>query len=122
MRFSELTKVYILCILIEGGEYTMPASYRRKLFDHGGSKALNLPKEAYQLFGDQEITVEVQEDGVFIYLDTFANLESDPNFHLFVNALVQDAMQNPDQLKNLEDVWDKEWDELLDGIDGGEEV
>lgn len=100
----------------------MPNTYKRKLFNHGGSKAVNLPKEAYKIFGDKEITVEVQENGVFIYLDTHANLESDPHFQLFVEALIQDAMQNPDQLKNLEDVWDKEWDELLKGVDGSDEI
>lgn len=56
------------------------------------------------------------------YLDTFANLESDPRFQLFFEALIQDAMQNPGQLKILEDVWDKEWDELLKGVDGGDEI
>lgn len=100
----------------------MTTSYKRKLFDHGGSKAVNLPKEAYKIFGDQEITVEIRENGVFIYLDDFTNLESDPHFHLFVEALIQDAMRNPDQLKNLEDVWDKEWNELLSGVDGGDEI
>lgn len=52
----------------------------------------------------------------------FANLESDPRFYLFVEGLFQDAMQNPNQLKNLEDVWDKEWDELLKGIDGDDKI
>jgi len=99
----------------------MPTRYRRKLFEHGGSKAINLPKEAYQMFGNQEVIVEVREDGVFIYLDTFANLESDPGFHLFVEALIQDAMRNPEQLKNLEDVWDKEWDDLLSGVADSDE-
>lgn len=100
----------------------MRTSYRRRLFNHGGSKAVNLPKEANKILGNKEIVVEVREDGVFMYSDAFANLESDPNFHLFIEALIQDAMQNPDQLKNLEDVWDKEWDELLKGVDGGSEI
>lgn len=100
----------------------MPASYRRKLFNHGGSKAINLPKEACKLLGDQEISLDIRENGIFIYNDTFANLESDPHFHIFVEALIQDALQNPGQLKNLEEVWDKEWDELLSGVDGGDET
>lgn len=100
----------------------MHTSYKRKLFNHGGSKAVNLPKEASKIFGNQEVIVEIRENGVFIHLDTFANLESDPNFNLFVDALIQDAMQNPDQLQDLEDVWDKEWDQLLKGVDGGNEI
>lgn len=99
----------------------MPTTYKRKLFNHGGSKAVNLPKEANKVLGNKEVVLEVREDGVFMYSDPFANLESDPHFHLFVEALIQDAMKNPDQLKNIEDVWDKEWDDLLDGVNGGDE-
>ena len=49
-------------------------------------------------------------------------MESDPRFHLFIEALFQDALSNPSELKNLEDVWDAEWDEILNGVDGGDET
>src|SRR5262245_9907751 len=100
----------------------MHTIYKKKLFPHGGSKAVDLPKEAFKVIGDQEVMVEVREDGVFIYVDAFTNLESDPRFHLFVEALIKDAMEHPEQLKNLEEVWDKEWDDLLSGVDGGDEI
>lgn len=45
-----------------------------------------------------------------------------PQFQLFISAIFQNAMKNPNNLKDLEKVWDKEWDELLDGVDGGEET
>jgi hypothetical protein len=68
-------------------------TYKKKLFKHGGSKAVDLPMEA------------------------FANMESDAQFHLFLEALFQDAMEHPEQLKNLEEVWDEEWEELLNFSD-----
>lgn len=43
-------------------------------------------------------------------------MESDSKFQLFVQAIFQDALNNPDQLKDIEEVWDKEWDELLSGV------
>jgi hypothetical protein len=43
-------------------------------------------------------------------------METDPRFNLFLEALFQDAMNHPNQLKNLEDVWDEEWEELLRGV------
>ncbi|MFZ0565083.1 MAG: hypothetical protein WAM28_02710 [Chlamydiales bacterium] len=43
-------------------------------------------------------------------------MESDPRFNVFVEAILQNAMEHPDHLKNIEEVWDKEWDELLEGV------
>lgn len=48
-------------------------------------------------------------------------MEHDPKFQIFLEAIYQNAVCNPDQLKNLEVVWDKEWDELLTGVDGEED-
>lgn len=95
-------------------------TYRKKIFKHGGSRAIDLPKEAN--LNTQEVIVEIREDGVFIYSDVITNMESDPQFHLFVEAIFKNAMENPDDLKDLEKVWDKEWDELLSGVDGGDET
>lgn len=94
--------------------------YRKKLFKHGGSRAVDLPSEAK--LGDQEVIVEVRDDGVYIYSEPLTSMELDPKFHLFIEALFQDAMANPNQLKNLEEVWGEEWDDLLSGVDGGDEV
>lgn len=101
---------------------TSRPTYRKKLFPHGGSTAVDLPKEFVKKTGGQEVTIEDREDGIFIYVDDLTNMESDPHFHLFIEALIQDAMKHPDQLKNLEEVWDEEWDELLSGVDGGDEI
>jgi hypothetical protein len=98
-------------------------TFRKRLFKHGGSKAVDLPMDEFvKKHGSEEVTMEIRENGLFIYLDALTNMESDPHFHLFIEALFQDAMKNPDQLKNLEEVWDGEWDELLKGVDGGDET
>lgn len=98
-------------------------TYRKKLFKHGGSRAVDLPKEAFsKKLEDDEVIIEIRENGIFIYLDTVTNMESDARFHQFIEALFQDAMAHPEQLKNLEEIWDKEWDELLEGVEGGNEI
>lgn len=96
--------------------------YVKKIFKHGGSKAIDLPIEALSKknAGD-EVVVEVRENGVFIYLDELTNMESDPQFSLFIEALLQNALENPGELKSLKEVWDEEWDELLDGVVNGDE-
>ena len=78
----------------------MKTFFRKKLFQHGGSKAVDLPMEAFaKKHASNEVIVEVREDGVFIYLDELTTMESDPRFHLFIEALLQDAMNHPDRLK-----------------------
>ncbi|NGX61724.1 MAG: hypothetical protein K940chlam9_01213 [Chlamydiae bacterium] len=98
-------------------------TYIKKLFKHGGSQAIDLPmKEFVKKHAKKEVVIEVREDGLFIYLDTLTTMESDPQFQQFIEALFQDAMEHPEQLKNLEEVWDEEWDELLEGVDVSDEI
>ena len=97
-------------------------TFKRSLFPHGGSQAITLPKEAVvDRLSGSDVILEIREDGVFIPFDRLTNMESDPQFQLFIEALFQDAMKNPEQLKNLEEVWDNEWDDLLDGVEVSEE-
>ena len=44
------------------------------------------------------------------------NIESEPEFNVFVKALVEDALKHPERLKEINQVWDKEWDELLKDV------
>lgn len=100
----------------------MSSEYQKKLFKHGGSMAVNLPAEAVRRLGTENIYVEVRQDGVFIpFEDSLDNMESDPLFDQFIHAVYKHAMENPDQLKAVSEVWDKEWDELLEGVEGGDE-
>lgn len=45
----------------------------------------------------------------------------DPLFHLFLDSMLQDSMKNPKKLKDLKDVWKKEWDALLKDVPIDEE-
>lgn len=100
----------------------MNSHYDRKMFDHGGSKAVNLPKDLVRLVGGESIHFEIREDGAFIpFENSMDMMESDPLFESFIQAIYKNALENPDQLKDLSEVWDQEWDELLEGVDGGDE-
>ena len=98
------------------------ATYKKNLFTHGGSKAIDLPKEAFvDKLEKDEVTIEITEEGLFIPFDHLTNMESDPQFQLFIEAIYQNAMKNPDQLKNLEEVWDKDWEDLLEGVEANDD-
>lgn len=45
---------------------------------------------------------------------------SDPLFVQFIQSLFLDATKHPEKLKNLEEVWDKEWEDLLEGVSDDE--
>lgn len=89
----------------------------KKLFKHGGSQAINLPKEFAQNLNDNEVFIEVSPNEIVIRnkskLDT---IESEPDFETFIKAIAMDAMKHPEKLHDLKDVWGPEWDELLKGV------
>lgn len=89
----------------------------KKLFKHGGSQAINLPKEFAQNLTDNEVIIEVSPNEIIIRnkskLDT---MESEPHFTTFIKAIAVDAMKHPEKLRDLKEVWDSEWDELLKGV------
>ena len=100
----------------------MSSSYQKKLFKHGGSMAVNLPAEAVKRLEQDNIQVEVRQDGIFIpFEESLDSMESDPQFENFIQGIYRNAMENPDQLKEVSDVWDSEWNDLLEGVDGGDE-
>ena len=89
----------------------------KKIFSHGGSKAIDLPKEFIRNLSGAEVCIEVFQNQVVIQgkheLDT---MESDPLFATFIQAVFNDAMKHPEKLHDLNDVWDNEWDDLLEGV------
>ena len=97
----------------------------KKLFKHGGSRAINLPKEFAQNLTDNEVFVEISPNEIIIRnkskLDT---MESEPHFATFIKAIAMDAMKHPEKLRGLNEVWGSEWDQLLDGVsaDGNEDA
>ncbi len=94
----------------------------RKLFKHGGSYALDLPMDFIRSAGTTEVILEGTPGRLSIRPKTeLDNIESDPLFAEFVNALAVDAMKHPEKLHEAKKVWDKEWDELLKGVTVDEE-
>ena len=39
---------------------------------------------------------------------------------LFIKAIAVDAMKHPEKLRDLKEIWDSEWDELLRGVSANE--
>lgn len=94
----------------------------RRLFKHGGSYALDLPMEFVRSAGTTEVILESTPKELSIRPKTeLDNIESDPLFAEFINALVVDAMKHPEKLHEAKKVWDKEWNELLKGVTIDEE-
>ena len=89
----------------------------KKLFKHGGSYAIDLPKEFIKS-RNTEVIIKFDKDRLIILSkNSLENLESEPEFKTFVKALVEDSLKNPQKLKDLNKVWDKEWADLLIDVD-----
>ncbi len=89
----------------------------KKLFKHGGSYALDLPKEFVQDHGDKDVIIQYDNNQlVILFKDSLESLEAEPEFKTFVKALAEDSMKHPEKLKDMNKVWDKEWDQLLKGV------
>ena len=88
----------------------------KKLFKHGGSQAINLPKEFAKNLTDNEVILEVSLNEIVIRnkskLDT---MESDPHFATFIRAIALDAMKHPEKLHDLEEAW-QDLDTLLKDV------
>ena len=95
---------------------------QKKLFKHGGSYAVDLPISFVRELNPKTVTIERQQDKIVIAprreLDT---IEQDPEFKTFVAALLQDAMRRPSKLRDVKEVWDKEWGDLLKDVPHGED-
>lgn len=89
----------------------------KKLFKHGGSLAIDLPNEfAKNLEG--KVVVEYDSNTLIVRKNTeLDTIESEPEFGFFLKALLGDALKNPQKLKAMNQVWDKEWDDLLKDVE-----
>ena len=81
----------------------------RKLFKHGNSKAVTLPKAFVDTVKGSEVVIHYSPEGVLISsqsrLDT---LESDPLFATFIRAIAAEAMQHPERLRDPAEAWSPE--------------
>lgn len=88
----------------------------KKLFKHGGSQAINIPKEFTKNLIDGEVLIAISPNEIVIrnksQLDT---IESDPHFETFIKAIAIDAMKHPQKLHDLQEVW-KDLDSLLKDV------
>lgn len=89
----------------------------KKLFKHGGSYAVDIPIEFVRRTGSNEVILEATANKISIRPKTeLDNIESDPLFAEFIQALAADAMKHPEKLHEVKEVWDEEWDDLLKGV------
>ncbi|MEK7858440.1 MAG: hypothetical protein AAB320_04780 [Elusimicrobiota bacterium] len=95
---------------------------QKKLFKHGGSYAIDLPVSFVREL--QSNTVVVEQDGETLVITPKGGLdgmEGEPEFKTFAEALLHDAMKRPAKLRDAKQVWDKGWDALLKGVEGGKD-
>lgn len=95
---------------------------QKKLFKHGGSYAVDLPISFVRELDSKTVVVERKREKIVIApmreLDT---IENEPEFKAFVYALLHDAMRRPTKLRDIKEVWDEEWDELLKDVPRGKD-
>ncbi len=90
----------------------------KKLFKHGGSYAVDIPIDFIKQTASREVVLEVIGQKISIRHKTeLDTIESEPLFATFIQALAVDAMKHPEKLRQAKEVWSKEWDELLKGVD-----
>lgn len=101
--------------------------YNKKLFKHGGSLAMVIPAEFADQLATNEVTLELQVDEnctpslIIKPKDPLDAIEDDPKFALFIEAIYQDALENPHKLHDPEDVWCENIEELIKGVDISED-
>ena len=88
----------------------------KKVFKHGGSTAVNLPREFSKNLSGQFISLEVHPDKLIVRNPNFLeNMESDPLFNSFIEGIMRDALKHPEKLHDLNEAWGN-IDELLKDV------
>lgn len=89
----------------------------KKIFKHGGSYAVDLPISFIKHMECKEVILEYNLKKISISPKTeLDNIESEPMFAEFINGVAADAMKHPEKLRDVKEVWDEEWDELLKDV------
>lgn len=88
----------------------------KKVFTHGGCKAINLPNEFTKNLSGQFISIETYPNKVIVRnTNPLDNMESDPLFNSFIEGVMKDALENPEKLHDLSEAWGN-IDELLEDV------
>ena len=96
----------------------MHSEIRKRLHQHGGSKAIDLPANFVKQLPSDYVTIEEKKGTLIIRsVDELSAMESDPYFLQFIECIYADALAHPEKLKRLEEVWDEEWKDLLVDVD-----
>ena len=89
----------------------------RKLFKHGHSKAITLPKVFVDTVKGREVVIRYSPEAVIISsksrLDT---LEADPLFATFLQAIAAEAMQHSEKLRDPAEAWSPEVVKLFNAM------
>jgi len=89
--------------------------YTRKLFVHGSSRAINLPKEFVELLPSDKVNLKIENGSMIIDpVEEMDNIESEPEFESFIQSIAKDALSHPEKLEDLTDINDKLWDLVKD--------
>ena len=100
----------------------MKTLMRKRLFSHGGSKSIDLPAQFVKRLSTDTVYLEEKDNCLVIYPeDSLSSMETDPMFAQFVEGLFVDALAHPAKLKDVLEIWDNEWDKLLENVDDEEE-
>lgn len=95
---------------------------QKRLHKHGGSKAVDLPASFIKKLSSDVVNIEIKGESLIIRGETeLDRLESDANFKFFIDCLMQDALKNPQRLKDIREIWDEEWEDLLKGVSTDDE-
>ena len=89
----------------------------RKLFKHGHSKAITLPKAFVDTVKGREVVIRYSPEAVIISsksrLDT---LEAEPLFATFIQAIAAQAMRHPEKLRDPAEAWSPEVVKLFNAM------
>ena len=95
---------------------------QKKLFKHGGSYAVDLPISFVRDLPSHAVVVEkIGEKLVIAPKRELDTIEHEPEFKAFVAALLHDALKRPSKLRDVKEVWDEEWEDLLKGVPRGKD-
>ena len=95
---------------------------RKRLHKHGGSHAIDLPANFVKRLRSEYVSIEQSSDSLIIpSVDPLSCMEEDSLFLQFIETIRSDALRHPEKLQAIEKVWDDEWNDLLKGVDGGQE-